>query len=350
MLKINLLPPSIAQKRQMRVAIAVVILLVAAEVGGLVAARIPKQKLHADLLSQQQDAQTQLTALQKVGSDANAVIAEENKLKPKYDFITGMLKYNAALPSLYQQTAGYTYKEIMFLTLEAAGRELKFDAYASKPTDVGRMLIGLNNSGLFTAIPTVSALPAWSEAAERARKQAEVQASSPASEVIGGVNPTATAGALGPGAPGAGGYPGGGGGYPGGGGPMMASGATGSGGYPGGGGGGGGYPGGGGGGGYPGGGGGAGGNGGDMGVLNIAAARRPPLGFKITVTGQLKESTPRPSYGSSDQQAGQSNGGGGGGGGGYPGGGGGGYPGGGGGGYPGGGGGYPGGRGGYPGG
>jgi Tfp pilus assembly protein PilN len=353
MLKINLLPKSINIARQRNIAIGVVTLLVAAEVGAVLFMRNGPQEKNRQLTDRQTQAQQELTELNSIKSKADEVLGKEQALAPKYDFLTNMVKYNKQLPSLYRRIAAYTYSEATLLNLEASANQVKFDAYVANPTDVGRLLLGLSRSPDIQGLPAISGVPGWDEAEEAKRRADEKKQE--ASENLPGAGTGIIGGVGGAGAPGGGvgGYPGmgSGGGYPGmessagGGYPGMESSG---GGYPGGKGmpgpagmSGGGYPGGmGSSGGYPGGSGGGGG-GGDIGKFKLDNARRKPRGFTVNVTFALRTPlAPRPSYGDSDTQAG--GGGGGGGFGGYPGGNSGGF---GGGGYPGGGPGGPGGNG-----
>jgi hypothetical protein len=321
MLKINLLPPSINVARQRNIAIGVVTLLIAAEVGLLIMARNGPLAENERLKGRDTESVSQLTQLQGVQSQASAVVGEEGKIAPKYDFITGLMEYNKEYPKLYRHLSGYTYREVMFLNLEATPNSATIDAYVSNPADVSRLLIGLSNSPDIQGLPVISGVPGWNEEEQRQRRleerRQETDGNTPDSLIIGGFGggyPGAGGGYPGMGGAEGGGYPGmGGGGYPGGGG---GSGYPGMGGF----GEGGGYPGMGGGG-YPGGGGG--GGTGSLDKLPIAEARRKPRGFTVSVTLALKKTILRPEYGTSASQAGA-----GGGGGGYPGmGGGGGYPG-----------------------
>jgi hypothetical protein len=308
MIKINLLPPHIHQRKQIKVAVGIVGVLLVAEIAGLLAARTAPQKLKEELTATLADRDSKLSAVKSVGTEASTVVSGEQALAPKYNFITDMLKYNKAYPDLYERTAGYTYKEAMFLNLEAFGSQLKFDAYVSDPADVARLMVGLSNSPDFTGLPQVSGVPDYNSAERKKREQDLNSENVPESLVIGGVV----------GAPGAGGYPGGypgggypGGGYPGGGYPGGApSGEMPS--YPGGGSG---MPG------YPGAEGGSGGGGGtgNLNLLKLEQAKLKPRGFTVTVTCALKTPTTRPSYGTSESQLGSSGGGGGGSMGGYPG-------------------------------
>lgn len=305
MIKINLLPPHIHQRKQIKIAVGIVGVMLVAEIAGLLAARSAPMALNAELKTTQADRQAKLDDVKKVGTEASGVLSAEQALAPKFNFLSQMLDYNRAYPELYERTAGYTYREAMFLNLEAIGSQLKFDAYVSDPADVARLMVGLSNSPDFTGLPQVSGVPDYNSAEREKRKQEMNAENIPGSLVIGGM--------IG-GAPGAGGYPGagypGGAMYPGGGSSSMPGYPGGmSGGMPG-------YPGGMSG--YPGGEGGSGPAGtGSLDLLKLEQAKVKPRGFTVTVSCALKTPTTRPTYGSSESQLGSS--GGGGGMGGYPG-------------------------------
>jgi len=318
-IKINLLPPYIHEKRKRNVAIGVVTVLVAAEVAGLVmAANPPRQKRDA-LLQQQTETQKKLTDLQALGTKFGTVAADEAKFRPKFDFITQMLEYNKEYPSLYARTAGYTYRDVMYLNLEASNNLLKFNAYVTSPADVSRLLLGLTRSGDIQGLPQIAGVPGYSQQ-EKLREQ-QMSEDVPGGSQFLGYDQYTMGGAPGfggvsdmPGGPGmmpggspsdiggpsfmgtpgqmvgsavGGGMMGGGGNGPAGAGDMGSGAAYGpAGDMPGG-------PG------MMGGGMGdtGGGTGGGLGALNLAGARKRPKGFLVTVSCPLRTAIFRPSYG-----------------------------------------------------
>jgi len=315
-IKINLLPPYIHEKRKRNVAIGIVGVLVAAEVAGLVMATAGPRKTRDELTAKKTDVEGQLSKLQTLGTKSQGVAADESKFRPKFDFITGMVEYNDQYPDLYARTAGYTYREVMYLDLEAMNNQLKFNAYVTSPSDVSRLLLGLTRSGDITGLPQIAGVPGYTQQ-ERLRDQ-EGNADIAASNFLGydqysmgaqgGAMPGFGAGASDTGAaPGLGGMAtgpsmgsfgggamgGGGNGPSGGGGGAMMAGASaagdvgGMGGMDSGAGA------------FAGAGGGGGGTGGGLAALNLASARRRPKGFTVTVTCALRTTIVRPTYGSS---------------------------------------------------
>lgn len=327
MIKINLLPSHINRRKQVKVSVVLVTLLLAGEIAGLLYAR--NAPLHQkDVLTKRKDeVNTQLTAVQTVGGEASKVISEEKGFEPKFTFISGLKDYNEAYPKLYTETAQYTYENAMFLDLGTTQNALQFHAYVTDPADVARLMIGLTNSPDFQGLPSITGVPDFNSA-EQKQRDSELGGAVPTDSNIigGGVVGDGNAGGApgggggnGPGgmSPGMGGGNGPGGGMrmgsgmsmgmgggngpggmgmkPGGGAPMgMALGSAGGGNGPG------------------GGSSGGGGNGGDLGVLKIGNAVKKPRGFMVTVTCNLKKPITRPGYGRSETMIGSGGGGGGG--------------------------------------
>jgi hypothetical protein len=330
MLKLNLLPPYINQKKQVRMAVAVVTALVIAEVALMIWARTGPAATLAAKQTEFQQVQSEYRDMEPLGQQSSAILAEEADILPKYDFMTKMLEYNEAYPDLYQTTAGYTYREVMFMNLEASTNQLQFNAYVSNPRDVSRLMYGLSRCPEFVGLPQISNVPGWNSAEAAARQAAQNQEMVPGTDIIGasgfgggGVAFGGGPGTFGGGAPpgfgpmmgmggGGGNGPGGGGGFTGGGVPpgfgalaggggAMMSGAMVDGG----------------GGNGPGGGfgggsafaGGGGSGGGGLDALNLAGATRAPRGFNVTVSCQLRNPIVRPSNAAADGQLGGGGGG-----------------------------------------
>src|SRR5688572_12142558 len=224
MLKINLLPPYINQRKQVRVAAVIVALLVAAEIGTLVVMRNGPIAEKNRLTSEKSDKEGKLAQLNQIGTRSSTVLAEEGTFKPTVDFFRSVEDFNRQHPNLYENTARYTFSEIMFLNLEAQQTQLQFNGYASNPTHVSRMLIGLTRSPDFQGLPQITGLPQYTEAEAAQREQANTAEDLPEGMVMGGYP------GMGPGMAGGGmpGMPGGPGGMAGGGmGPMGSGGMAG---------------------------------------------------------------------------------------------------------------------------
>src|SRR5437879_933061 len=126
MLKINLLPPYIHQRKQVKIAAGIVTVLIAAEVFALVSAKAGPMKLAEEQKAEKAKKEAWRDKLNQISGQASKAMGEEQALKPKQEFIKSLLAYNTAYPELYKDTAGYTYKEVMFLNLESTANQLKF--------------------------------------------------------------------------------------------------------------------------------------------------------------------------------------------------------------------------------
>ena len=364
MLRVNLLPEYVGQRRLSRKLTVGFSCMFVMIVGGMLTFVFAVQVPSVNNKKSQAD---QAEAGKKITDDllaaAETTTSKAQPTKAKLTYVADVHAYNRSWAELYDQLARYTDPEMIYTSAQVSGQTMQIHAYASSIKEVGKYLTAIYNEPDFSTV-SIDKLPGYPEAV--------VKKYYLRGHLVGiGAAPTA-AGVGGTTADGAGGYPGAaGGGYPG----------AGGGGYPGAAGGGGGYPGAGGGG-YPGAGG-AGGGGGYGGTTTLGngykenlstvtdiladelnpmasplaktkqirnalrelVVKEEPKGFEINITATLKKSFVPPAPPGTGGGATTT------GGGGYPGAPGGGYPGAPGGGYPGSpGGGYPGAPGGgYPG-
>ena len=314
-MRINLLPPYLHQRKMVKLAMAVVVLVTIGEVATFILLRNGPLALQAQLTEQYNAENAELQRVQGLKAQSDTLLAGEAGLAPKYDFITNMMKYNEEYPDLYARVANYTYREAMMLNLEASANQLKFDAYVSEPRHVSILMLGLSRSPDFTGLPQITGVPGYDPAQDQER-DAQAAGGLPGTTIIGGFGgadggDNADSGAGGGlAAMGGGGSPYGGsafggggggngpsggmmGGMMGGGGALQAAGVSGTGSM-----------------GDMGGmmggmmGGGGGGGTGDLSKLGLDAAVRKPKGFKVTVTCALSRNITKPTYGSSGQQTG----------------------------------------------
>ena len=159
MLKINLLPPYIHQKKMVKVAAGVVTVLIVGEVALMMFMRNGPLAEKARLEARQIEVQQGLDKLNPLKSQSDTILAAEGGLAPKFDFLRNMLDYNKQYPDLYARTAAYTYREATLLNLSATANQLQFNAYVSNPRDVSLLILGLSRSSDFTGLPVVTGVP-----------------------------------------------------------------------------------------------------------------------------------------------------------------------------------------------
>ena len=162
MLKINLLPSYIYERRKTRRAItlfAILLLAVGAGMFGWFSAltRV-KQNLDLEVADMEQKADA-VKAL-----EAQAV-AEEGKAPPmqqKINFIEGIMAYNTEYPKLYEELARYTYSRVLYRSIEPSSTSLKIAARTRSVGDCGRYLLNMYRASHVFSSVTIENVPAWS--------------------------------------------------------------------------------------------------------------------------------------------------------------------------------------------
>ena len=163
MLKINLLPKYIYEKRKTRqvtILFAALVLCVGAGMLGWFTL----------LNKQKQDLTVQVAEMEQKKAEVDAImaqaVAEEGKAPPmqkKVDFFKAIMNYNTEYPKLYEELARYTYSRVLYRTIEpSSGTQLKIGARARSVGDCGRYLLNMYlGSQLFSSV-TIDSVPTWS--------------------------------------------------------------------------------------------------------------------------------------------------------------------------------------------
>lgn len=167
MIKINLLPRTINERRAVKnTAILFGALVVAVVLIGVLYTQlflIPQVQAE-ELLA------TQTEALEKevVKIEADTKDVRESKIPPiqqKLDFIKGVLDYNLKYPKLYQDIAKWTYEKVGYAALTCDGTQVTMAAHARSLDDLGRFLLNMYRAtDLFTEV-TISGVPGYSTGA-----------------------------------------------------------------------------------------------------------------------------------------------------------------------------------------
>ena len=253
MLRINLLPSTVAQRRlSKRLWVTFGALLIPCVLLPL----LYSAKLNADLTKQQQDADTAVAGkavTDGLRATAASTLAEIKPIQDKVDFVDAVHKYNASLVRIYYTLAQYTDSKVNYFDATYSGSTMTVHAYAPSIAEVGRYLqrmyhniqVDAGPNAVFSSV-TIDKVPGYPEGYLNkyyVGKTLVSVGSPPAGTNLPGSSQSPGQNTNGSGS--SGGYPGGSGGSSGGGYPGGSGGSS-SGGYPGGSGGGsGGYPGGG---------------------------------------------------------------------------------------------------------
>ena len=162
MLKINLLPPHIFEKRKIRTTALIFAVLVAAVAAGMFG-------WYSVLAARERDLTVQVAEWERKANEVKALeaqlAAEEAKapaIKRKVDFIEQLMTYNAAYPQLYEELARYTYSRILYRSIEPSASQIKIGARARSVGDCGRYLLNMYRASHILSSVTVDNVPGWS--------------------------------------------------------------------------------------------------------------------------------------------------------------------------------------------
>jgi len=161
MIKINLLPRIIDQKRILRnTALFFAFLLSAVIAGGMAYGfklRGDVQKME-ELATVTEQWETKVKGIQQQAQQMRDGI---KPIKQKLDFINQVLEYNGKYPALYEEIAKWTYEKVTLYSLACDGKEVKMQARAKSLDDLGRYLLNMYRAtNLFTEV-TISSVPSY---------------------------------------------------------------------------------------------------------------------------------------------------------------------------------------------
>ena len=164
MLKVNLLPAYIYERRKVRKAsIGFVVLFVAVVLGMLAWWTMLNSKQKA-LEVQVADMEMKAQEVTRLEQEAQA---EENKIpiiQAKVAFIEALMDYNLQAPKLYEELAKYTYSRVLYRSIQPASNQLMIEAHARTLGDCGRYLMNIYRAThLFNSV-VISGVPGWPKA------------------------------------------------------------------------------------------------------------------------------------------------------------------------------------------
>lgn len=161
MLRINLLPAYINEKKKTLWAIVGSSLLVAAVLGVMLFVwNHQKQEVEArEAAATQMELDAQ--AVTQLQADASAIRTGIKPITDKRDFIDQVLFYNQLRPRIYRRAARYTTNNVEFNSMTVSGQSLTISAFARRTSDIGRFLITMFANPDLSAV-SVSGIPGWS--------------------------------------------------------------------------------------------------------------------------------------------------------------------------------------------
>lgn len=158
MIKINLLPKTLAEKALIRntaILFGVLLLvLIAAGVGYSMKLQRDVEDMEAQAAAAEQ-LQQQVKAIQDYTTQLKASVQTDRE---KLDFIRNVLKYNLEFPKLYEKIAMWTYNKVVLTGLESDGQGVTLRARVRTIDDLGRYLLNMYQAtDLFTQVQITSA-------------------------------------------------------------------------------------------------------------------------------------------------------------------------------------------------
>jgi|YelNatPaOPRAMG01_1025707.scaffolds.fasta_scaffold62480_2 ribosomal protein L9 len=162
MIKINLLPKSINEKKIVRnTAILFGVLVVAVVAIGILYTQmflVPKVEAK---VRDAEAAEALKAEVEKIEGETATIKKDTEPIKMKLDFIKNVLVYNQEYPKLYEEVAKWTYEKISYSSMECDGTTVKMSAQARSLDDLGRFLLNMYRAtDLFTEV-TISGVPGY---------------------------------------------------------------------------------------------------------------------------------------------------------------------------------------------
>ena len=162
MLKINLLPSYIFEKRKVRrtgMMFGVLLLGVAVGMFAWYSVLAAKQR---ELTVQVADMEAKANEVKALETQVAAEKAKSPTLQNKVGFIENVMNYNLEYPKLYEELAKYTYSRILYRSVEPSGTQLKIAASARSVGDCGRYLLNMYRATHVFSGVTIDSVPGWS--------------------------------------------------------------------------------------------------------------------------------------------------------------------------------------------
>lgn len=162
MIKINLLPKGINEKKIIKALMMLFGILFVAIIVGAFAIRMlvidPKIERKQMELKQAQAYKAQVEANKAQTAKINGQVAD---ITAKLNFINAVLKYNTQYPELYKKVAMWTYEKIVLDSLTSNGTNVTMTARAKNLRDLGRYILNLYRANdLYTQV-SISGVPGY---------------------------------------------------------------------------------------------------------------------------------------------------------------------------------------------
>jgi len=167
-LKINLLPPYIYEKRKVRRAALVFGVLFVAVVAGMLAWGVSLSNKTRQLTMQVNDMEQKANEVRQLEAQVQAELARIPPVKAKVAFIEGLMEYNLKVPKVYEELAKFTYSRVLYRSVLPSGTGLSITAHARSVGDCGRYLLNMYRASHVFSSVSIDSVPGWPAGGEGA--------------------------------------------------------------------------------------------------------------------------------------------------------------------------------------
>lgn len=170
MLRINLLPAYVAQRRLRRTLVLAFTLAFALVIVAMVGWFAALQKPLADVTEKANEAQSAKQQIDNLTSQAQTISGQIPAFKTNVDFVNSVRDYNLKYAQLYTNISRYTSPRILYSNLSVNQTTLTIDAYAPSLPELARYMQYMYNEPDISGL-SVSAIPAYHSSYSPSTKQ-----------------------------------------------------------------------------------------------------------------------------------------------------------------------------------
>lgn len=152
MLRINLLPTYVNQRRQVRLMSVLFVVLFAVLTAGSMALYFAKHSVQRDLEAKATDAETKQKATQGLRALATSTLAQVAPIQANLDFVKAVHDYARQWVSLYGTLAQYTDPRMIYTDAAVSGTTMAIKAYTPSISEVGRYMQAIYKEPDFTSV------------------------------------------------------------------------------------------------------------------------------------------------------------------------------------------------------
>lgn len=162
MIKINLLPRSIYERRAVKkLAILFGVLVLAVVVIGVLYTQMFLVRQVEAMQAKADEAERLRIEVEGIESQTAKIKQDTDPINRKIQFITQVLDYNQKFPKLYEDIAKWTYEKIAYTSMSCDGFTVKMSARARSLDDLGRYLLNMYQARELFSQVTISGVPGY---------------------------------------------------------------------------------------------------------------------------------------------------------------------------------------------